>query len=410
VTCNVVSAAGDNVHDDEELLESNYISPDVTVADYGVDVSWPIHHLQVSTNYAWLPHNVHPDKFETPEEYKNMPIQPLGNRAQIYEDFMEGCRKWYGERGNRCDATERDRAAMSLDQPATMTNYTELGFKKIRAPEAVFKIIKDFWETNRHHGKPEQWGVGYTYTNHWLTNSTMVSVEDTDMIGGGYELKDKIWDMAQDTISEWVGRPLQTSSLYGIRVYHEGAILATHVDRLPLVSSAIINVDQDPDMEGDWPLEVYGHDGRVYNVSMSPGDMVLYESHSLLHGRPFALPGKFYANIFIHFEPVPLWNTPRLAQLGDLESLKQAAEEDRQSLFKTDENKWQPLHEAVRAGHLEVVRFLLDEGARVNAETKGGKLAIDWAMVSEKAGEEMIDLLREYGGLTRSELDAQDEL
>ena len=37
---------------------------------------------------------------------------------------------------------------------------------------------------------------------------------------------------------------------------------------------------------------------------MQPGDMVLYESHSVLHGRPFPLKGRYYANVFIHFEPV----------------------------------------------------------------------------------------------------------
>lgn len=30
---------------------------------------------------------------------------------------------------------------------------------------------------------------------------------------------------------------------------------------------------------------------------------VLYESHSILHGRPFPLKGRFVANVFIHFEP-----------------------------------------------------------------------------------------------------------
>jgi len=45
--------------------------------------------------------------------------------------------------------------------------------------------------------------------------------------------------------SAWTGQQLAECSLYGIRVYPEGAVLATHVDRLPLVSSAIINVDQD---------------------------------------------------------------------------------------------------------------------------------------------------------------------
>ena len=65
------------------------------------------------------------------------------------------------------------------------------------------------------------------------------------------------------------------------------AILAPHVDRLPLVASAIINVDQDVDEP--WPLEVIGHDGRARNVTMVPGDLVLYESHSIIHGVRVAL-------------------------------------------------------------------------------------------------------------------------
>lgn len=52
-----------------------------------------------------------------------------------------------------------------------------------------------------------------------------------------------------------------------------------------------------------WPLEVYDHSGRAHNVSMCPGDVVLYESHTVLHGRPFALRGEAYANVFVHFKP-----------------------------------------------------------------------------------------------------------
>jgi prolyl 4-hydroxylase len=52
------------------------------------------------------------------------------------------------------------------------------------------------------------------------------------------------------------------------------------------------------------PLEVYGHDGKATNVTMLPGDMVLYESHSVIHGRPFPMKGNFYANVFVHFEPI----------------------------------------------------------------------------------------------------------
>jgi len=129
----------------------------------------------------------------------------------------------------------------------------------------------------------------------------MVSVEDTRLRGAGVNIKRHIWNAAKDTMQEWTNVEVTECSLYGIRVYTEGSILATHVDRMPLVSSAIINVDQDVDEP--WPIEVYAHDGKAYNVTMEPGDMILYESHSVLHGRPFPLKGRYYANIFVHFEP-----------------------------------------------------------------------------------------------------------
>jgi hypothetical protein len=58
------------------------------------------------------------------------------------------------------------------------------------------------------------------------------------------------------------------------------------------VTSAIIQVAQDVDEP--WPLEVVSHDGRRHNITMEPGDMILYESHTVLHGRPYPLKGNFY--------------------------------------------------------------------------------------------------------------------
>ena len=60
--------------------------------------------------------------------------------------------------------------------------------------------------------------------------------------------------------------------------------MSPHVDRNPLIALAIINVAQDPDMTEDWPLEVIDREGKAVNVSMVPGDMVLYESGTLIHG------------------------------------------------------------------------------------------------------------------------------
>jgi len=288
----------------DEEPESTYNTqkePDVPV-EYGVDVSFPIHHNPVSTNYPWLSHNADTFDGEIPEEYEDMVIQPLGDRQEFYNEYIGGCLKKYGKKGSRCTQSEDDRVEMSLRQPQSMQNYTNVGFKKIKAPEKVWNLIENFWEKNKDNQKPENWGVGNTYTNNWVSPTSMVSVEDTSLRGGGSKLKQKIWDAARDVIQEWTGQELTQCSLYGIRIYKEGAVLATHVDRLPLVSSAIINVAQD--LDEPWPLEVYGHDGKATNVTMEPGDMVLYESHSVLHGRPFPLKGRFMANLFVHFEPV----------------------------------------------------------------------------------------------------------
>jgi hypothetical protein len=133
---------------------------------YGVDVSWPIQHSQTSSNFAWLPHNINPEEHPVPETYRGMPVQPLGDRQKIYEEAMQGCRDYYQERGYMCDATEESRIESNLRQPSQMTNYTELGFKKIRTPTALFQLIQDFWEANKHLATKEELVRNTEYKNY----------------------------------------------------------------------------------------------------------------------------------------------------------------------------------------------------------------------------------------------------
>jgi prolyl 4-hydroxylase len=235
--------------------------------------------------------------------------------------------------------------------------------------------------------------------------------------------------------------------LYGIRIYTEGSVLNTHVDRLPLVSSAIVNVDQDVDEP--WPLEVIGHDGKAHNVTLLPGEMALYESHSILHGRPFPLKGKYMANVFVHFEAVgPLggeqepsdsdlppyiipgspeeafWRsenpegyqrsgTPQktfrtgstvahmAAQTGDYDALSRILEAKVQLVHAEDENGWTPLHEGARGGHYDVVKILYDNGARINQRSNKGRGGTALFYAKEKHGEDhpVVKFLVDVGGL-----------
>jgi prolyl 4-hydroxylase len=129
-----------------------------------------------------------------------MPIQPLGNQQAIYDEFLSSCIKRFGTKGDRCVSNERDRIAMSLRQPQSMTNYTEIGFKKIKAPPELFKLLQEFWRNNKERAQKEQWGIGNTYTNNWISPSYMVSVENTNLRGGGPNFKQHLWDLAKDTI------------------------------------------------------------------------------------------------------------------------------------------------------------------------------------------------------------------
>lgn len=138
-------------------------------------------------------------------------------RTQKYDDYMQGCRDMYEKKGNICDETERERLVMSVRQPQSMVNYTDAGYKKIKAPEPLFRLIQSFWEQNKHSEKKEQWPAGNIYTNHWKSPTYLTSIEDTTFQGGGRQLKNAIWEAAQTTIEEWTGMEQEGISLYGIR-------------------------------------------------------------------------------------------------------------------------------------------------------------------------------------------------
>mmetsp|Transcript_34570 Transcript_34570/g.78892 ORF Transcript_34570/g.78892 Transcript_34570/m.78892 type:complete len:275 (-) Transcript_34570:103-927(-) len=254
---------------------------------YGVDASFPIHNSFTGNN-AQI----------------SQALRTFGpERLDAYTDFIRGCESFYEPRGsaNACIQSENDRLRLNLEQPVMMSNYTETGFKKIKLNDSLFYNLQNFWNhTLESKGgvegiEEEYWPDGNTYTNHWVSPTRMHHVN---------HWHDQIWDAVEREMSQWIPQATSwsKSSLYGIRVYTAGSILAPHVDRDPLISSAIINVAQDVDEP--WPLEVYDNFGNACNITMEPGDLVLYESHSVIHGRPFPLQGRYFANIFVHFAPV----------------------------------------------------------------------------------------------------------
>ena len=54
-------------------------------------------------------------------------------------------------------------------------------------------------------------------------------------------------------------------------------------------------------MDKNWPLLVIDNQGNKRKVFLEPGEMILYESAKMPHGRQIPLEGEFYDNLFVHF-------------------------------------------------------------------------------------------------------------
>ena len=76
---------------------------------------------------------------------------------------------------------------------------------------------------------------------------------------------------------------------------------------------------------------------------------------------------------------------------------------DPNAIHTADANGWQPLHEAVRGGHTELVRFLVANGSDLGAVTNRGGTALWWARRSLPPGHSTISFLMEMGAPEHAE-------
>ena len=145
---------------------------------------------------------------------------------------------------------------------------------------------------------------------------------DRDYHGGDDPDIVPIEDLADDILrrlkplhEEWCDTELAPSAAYGMRCYRNGSRLEMHIDRSAThVVSSILQISQDVDEP--WPLDLE-FDGRKHAVLLSPGQMLLYEGASTLHGRPRPMAGRSFINLFVHYRPVDWkWSLPLLARRG----------------------------------------------------------------------------------------------
>lgn len=186
-----------------------------------------------------------------------------------------------------------------------LPKLTEHGFQVVKVPPTEWGIIKDAYNLLQNNIQEENWkGVkDVISTSNGDYGSEMMTFDNLPT------LRKLLHKSFKPLHEKWCGQYLEPTSLYGIRSYKRGASLVNHVDRIEThhVSSIII-VDKNlecgcgPKKPEDWPLHFQSHDGEWHKVYAEPGDMILYESATCMHGRPDRFKGTFYRNFYVHYK------------------------------------------------------------------------------------------------------------
>ena len=173
--------------------------------------------------------------------------------------------------------------------------YTKNGFLKKQLNVKDLDLAMAFYKKNFKNAKKEV-VAGNFVKNKDEGKQPSVTIDLPD------DIKDKIHHLLLHDLETWSGIKLFPTYVYGIRVYQEGAILTPHRDREQThIIGTIINIDQK--VKKDWYLEIEDHSRKKHKVALFPGEVLFYESATLLHGRPEPLQGEYFSNIFCHYMP-----------------------------------------------------------------------------------------------------------
>lgn len=174
------------------------------------------------------------------------------------------------------------------------------GYMKMSMTQRLKDILLDWYQQKRLDGTLKIHEViPGGYTNNDKVTMGKVNLDDFR------DVQSAVAADMQQVLQWWTRKKLKHTSTFGARVYRRGSMLICHVDRQDThLASAVLQLHQEVDEDGGWPLEVLLPEGRAAEVYLHPGEMVLYEGTWLRHGRPMRLKGEEFANIFSHFAPI----------------------------------------------------------------------------------------------------------
>jgi len=207
--------------------------------------------------------------------------------------------KWFREKPVATGAGEPNKQNFSTIDDLPYLDKKGVGFKKIKLPEHILKLVQEAYECLKPKLEPEQWDG----LSDCITNSEGNNPCDIMSFDHFPEMRDKIHKELQPVVQQWIGEenPITPTDLYGIRSYRKGAMLEMHSDRFKTHHVGCVVV-VDKKVDEDWPLHCVDHNGKTHKVYLEPGEIALYECAKTVHGRPEPLVGDWFRNFFVHYK------------------------------------------------------------------------------------------------------------
>ncbi len=193
-----------------------------------------------------------------------------------------------------------------LSQPILVPNFTALGFVKVPIPSSVYSQLLDYY--NQHMDQMEQ----EYYPQHF----TVWNLNEVDIwqVTLPADISSLIANKLKPIVQDWCRCSLVQTNGPGIvtrvRKYPRGSRVRMHVDELQSghVIGTILHITRQLDLQSDWPLVVVDFSGKRHTIYMDVGEMILFESSRVIHGRPSVLKGDFYVNTFFYYQPEGGWD------------------------------------------------------------------------------------------------------
>ncbi len=182
-----------------------------------------------------------------------------------------------------------------------LKKFFKKGFLKLEVPPLYFNSIKEVYDEVKNsfvneYEPGDKLGLGYHISSNQYKVATEISFfSEADQIS--------LLTGIQEFVEDEVQSALRPTFCYGFRSYKNGSVFTLHRDRLQThIISVTICIDQN--VEKPWALNIKNHQGKMESVFLNPGEMCIYESARLEHGRLDRLKGEFYRTLFLHYVPI----------------------------------------------------------------------------------------------------------